>query len=160
MEQKDAFQLLAAENAFPEYRDKVMLFGHLVGSWEMEAHWYDQEGGHHEGKGEWHFQWILGGRGVQDVLFAKDAPKDHYGTTLRCYDPKLDVWQVTWMQPYGDEFVNLIGREENGCIIQEGISSNPLRKERWSFMEITPERFLWLAKSQRMKDKPGFWNKK
>ena len=85
-----------------DYTEKLRLYDQFVGSWDIEATWYDQAGGRRKGKGEYYFAWILGGRWIQDVLFAAGAPSDHFGTTLRCFDPAFDAWQITWMQPYGD----------------------------------------------------------
>jgi hypothetical protein len=142
---KNIFDLLAATGPYPEYADKLMLYGQLVGSWDIDATWYLPDGTEKTGQGEWHFGWILGGRGVQDVLFAAGAPSHHYGTTLRCYDPALDAWHVSWMQPYGGEYVHLIGRKLGDRIVQEGTGTDPQRRERWSFTEITPDSFVWLG---------------
>ncbi len=143
MAQSKALDLLGASGPFADYADKLQLYGQLVGSWDIEATWFLQDGSTHKGRGEWHFAWILGGRGVQDVLFSKGAACDRYGTTLRCYDPAADAWQVTWMQPYGGEFVHLTGRRVGERIVQEGRGTDPSRLERWSFSEITPDSFLW-----------------
>jgi hypothetical protein len=139
------FDLVAASGPFGVYAEKLTLFGQFVGSWDIEATWYQQGGGERNGKGEWHFGWILGGRGIQDVLFAARAPGHQFGTTLRCYDVAMDAWHVTWMQPYGGEFVNLIGRKVGERIVQEGSGSDHRRRERWSFTDITPDSFLWLG---------------
>jgi hypothetical protein len=139
------FNLIAAPGPFAEHANKLMLFGQLVGSWEIESTWYTPDGKSRKGTGEWHFAWILGGRGVQDVLFASDAPAHKYGTTLRCYDPGMDVWHVTWMQPYGGEFVHLVGRKIGDRIVQEGAGTDPSRRERWTFTDITTDSFVWLG---------------
>lgn len=120
-----------------------MLYGQFVGSWDIEATWHLPDGGQHTARGEWHFDWILGGRGVQDVLFAAGSPPDRYGTSLRCYDPALDVWHIVWMQPYGSEFVWLTGRQVGERIVQEGASSVAGKLERWSFCDITTASFVW-----------------
>jgi len=145
MKQLDVFNLLAASGPFAEYAEKLMLYGQFVGSWDIDATWYEQGGGRRKGKGEWHFSWILGGRGIQDVLFAAGAPPHQFGTTLRCYDIAVDAWHVTWMQPYGGEFVHLLGRKVGDRIVQEGVGSDHRRRERWSFTDITQDSFLWLG---------------
>ncbi len=145
MKQLDVFGLLAASGPFAEHAEKLMLYGQFVGSWDMDVTWYEQGGGQRKGRGEWHFAWILGGRGIQDVLFGAGAPAHKFGTTLRCYDPAMDAWHVTWMQPYGGEFVHLLGRKVGDRIVQEGIGSDPRRRERWSFTDITPDSFLWIG---------------
>jgi hypothetical protein len=131
MKQLDIFDLLVASGPLAEYAEKLMLYGQLVGSWDIEATWYDQAGGRRKGKGEWHFAWILGGRGILDVLFAAGSPPHKFGTTLRCYDPARDAWHVIWMQPYVGEFVHLLGRKVGDRIVQEGVGSDDRRRERW-----------------------------
>ena len=145
MKQHDVFDLLAAPGPFPEYADKLMLYGQFVGVWDIDATWYKQAGGQRQGKGTWQFDWILGGRGIQDVLFASGAAADQFGTTLRCYDSAMDAWHITWMQPASGEFVHLIGRRDGDRIVQEGAGADPRRRERWSFTDITADMFLWLG---------------
>ena len=145
MEQSNVFTLLAATGPYTNYYEQLMLYGQFIGSWNIESTWHEKDGGIRKGKGEWYFNWILGGRGIQDVLFAAGASAHQFGTTLRCYDPALDVWHVTWMQPYGGEFVHLIGRKVGNRIVQEGTGSDPRRRERWSFTDITPDSFSWLG---------------
>lgn len=141
------FDLLAASGPYNAYADKLMLYGQFIGSWDIDSTWYERDGGGKKGKGEWHFSWILGGRGIQDVLFRSGAPSHQFGTTLRCYDPAIDAWHVTWMQPYGGEFLHLLGRQIGDRIVQEGIDTVQNRRERWSFTEITPDTFVWLGET-------------
>jgi hypothetical protein len=145
MEQINVFDLLSASDPLAEYADKLMLFGQFVGSWDMDGTWYDRSGGRRKGKGEWHFAWILGGRGIQDVLFASGALPHQRGTSLRCYDIAKDVWHVVWMQPASSEFVHLTGQKVGERIALEGVDfgQGPLR--RWSFIDITPNSFTWLG---------------
>ena len=135
--------LMEAGGPHSDHQDKLMLFGRLVGSWTVKSYWYDQQKVTSEAEGEWHFAWILGGRGVQDILFRKDSPLDTYGTTLRCYDSKNDVWQVSWMQPSGGEFVHLLGRQDGPDIVQQGEGAVQERLERWRFTDIMNDSFLW-----------------
>jgi len=92
-----------------------------------------------------HVAWILGGRGVQDVLFATETPPHQFGTTLRCSDVTLDAWHISWMQPASGEFVHLLGRKVADRIVQEGAGPDQRRQERWSFADITPDTFTWLG---------------
>jgi hypothetical protein len=55
----------------------------LIGSWDIAAKWFGDDGAVREAEGEGHFTWILGGWGVQDVLFVKGASPDQRGTTVR-----------------------------------------------------------------------------
>src|SRR5512140_1433402 len=99
----DAFELLRGDGPYAPDAEKLMLYGQFVGSWDIAATWFTPDGETRHVTGEWHFAWILGGRGVQDVLFASTHERHQYGTTLRCYDAEQDAWHVTWMQPYGGE---------------------------------------------------------
>jgi hypothetical protein len=145
MNQPDVFGLLAASDPFAEYADKLMLYGQFVGSWDVDVTWHKQGGGDRKGTGEWHFAWILGGCGIQDVLFASRTLPHQFGTTLRCYDTVKDAWHIAWMLPTGGEFVNLLGRRVGDRIVQEGTGSDTRRRERWSFTDITSTSFLWLG---------------
>ena len=145
MKHLNVFDLIAAPGPCPDYTDKMMLFGQFVGSWEIDGIWHKQNEPSRKGQGEWHFAWILGGCGIQDVLFASGAPPPQFGTTIRCYDRALDAWHVMWMQPASGEFVRLLGRKIGDRIINEGSGTDQHRRERWSFTEITPDSFLWLG---------------
>lgn len=138
-----AIEKLAASGPAPGLERKLMLYGRLVGSWDIVSRDLDDEGNWHERRGEWHFAWVLGGRGIQDLLFAAGSTPDRYGTTLRCYDEVADVWRVSWMQPGGDEYVQLVGVEIDGRIVQTGRAAESGRMERWTFSEIEPDSFLW-----------------
>jgi hypothetical protein len=141
---------LEANEPFPAYADKLMLFGRLVGSWDVEVSFFDPEGKvTRERRGEWHFGWVLEGRVIQDVLISppregRDAGQasDEYGTTLRAYDPEIDAWRVTFIAPVFGATLNLIARERGDEIWLEGRApDNSLC--RWTFSEITSERVRW-----------------
>ena len=101
MKPMEVLGLLSADGPFPEHAEKLMAYGQFVGSWDVEAIWYDRQGGQRQASAEWHFAWVLGGMGIQDVLFATGATPNDFGTSLRCYDAASDVWQIVWMQPSG-----------------------------------------------------------
>jgi hypothetical protein len=143
-------EALEANEPFPAYADELMLFGQLVGSWDIEVSFFDPEGNViRERRGEWHFGWVLEGRVIQDVLIS--PPREgrdvgqashEYGTTLRAYDPKIDAWRVTFVAPVFGATVNLIARERGDEIWLEGRApDNSLC--RWTFSEITSERVRW-----------------
>lgn len=145
MNPPDVFNLLPASGPYLDYAEKLMLYGQFVGAWDVDVIRYKKGRVISKGKGKWVFNWILGGRGIQDVLYAANAAPDQYGTTLRCYDSIQDAWHITWMQPSSGEFVNLLGRRIADRIVQEGIGTDLLRRERWSFTQITPNSFVWLG---------------
>jgi hypothetical protein len=141
--ESDVFDLLRAAGPNPEYVDRLMLYGRLVGAWDIEATYFEKDGTKRKVAGEWHFDWVLGGMGVQDILFAAGATPERRGTSLRCYDPALDSWHITWMQPSGGEFVNLLGRPVGENIVQDEIVCSGNRQARWTFSDVTADSFLW-----------------
>ena len=147
MKPRDVFALLVATDPFVEHAEKLMLYGQFVGSWDVDSTWYQRDGARRMARGEWHFGWILGGRGIQDVLFVADTSPDRFGTTLRCYDPELDAWHISWMHPAAREFVQLIGRKVGDRIVQDVAGSDHSRLERWIFADIAPQSFLWLGEA-------------
>jgi len=141
---------LCAEGPSPDHADKLMLFGQLVGSWDIHGRFFDEDGNvRSEHRGEWHFGWVLEGRAIQDVLIS--PPRDErepgetsheYGTTIRAYDPRIDAWRVTYMTPVHGASVNLIARERGDEIWLEGRSPNN-DLYRWTFSDITSEHARW-----------------
>jgi hypothetical protein len=137
------FDLLPANGPLPQDAARLAAYGRLVGSWDIEALWHQPDGTRRTGTGEWHFDWILGGTGIQDVLLASGAAPHQYGTTIRCYDRSMDAWHLAWMQPAGGEFINLLGRQVGDRVVAETQGEEPRR--RWSFTEITSRSFHWLG---------------
>jgi hypothetical protein len=125
------------------------LYGPLIGSWVVESEFVTSDGEVRKSQGEWHFERILGGMGVQDVLFAAGAEPDQYGTTLRVVDPRTGLWHGVWMQPQSGEFVVLVGRAEGEGIVHQGHPlddpDGPL--QRWSFTHISASSFTWTGES-------------
>jgi hypothetical protein len=143
-------EALRADGPFPEHAEKLMLFGRLIGSWDVEGRFFDADGNVIRPlTGEWHFGWVLEGRVIQDVLICPPRRKrepgqqsKEYGTTIRSYDPRIDGWRVTFVAPVNGATVNLIAREHQGEIRLEGRGpdNNLLR---WTFSEFSDERVRW-----------------
>ena len=140
---------LAADGPDPEHADELMLFGRLVGEWELDWTGYDENGGKTTERGEWIFAWVLEGRGVQDVWItpARERRGDpdlrgEYGTTIRFYDPRLHAWQVTWHGPVQGVRRLFLAREVGDEIVQEGQTEEgyPMR---WIFSAIESDSFRW-----------------
>jgi hypothetical protein len=94
---------------------------------------------------------VLEGRAIQDVSI---LPGIFHGTTLRIYDPGLDAWHIIWSDPLRQFYARQIGRARGKDIVQDGTdgAGNPMR---WSFTEITPDSFRWIA--ERSFDGGGTW---
>lgn len=147
----DAFaELLLADGPDPELEEELMLFGRLVGGWDVAARFLDPDGNVTlEVGGEWHFGWALQGRAVVDVLFSPSRAEHvageewfEYGTTVRVYDPKLGAWRMTWNPTSPSESKNLIARPDGDGIFIEGRAPEG-KLVRWTFSEITDDSFLW-----------------
>jgi hypothetical protein len=143
-------EALQADGPHPDHADKLMLFGRLVGSWEIKGQFFD-DGGNviRETTGEWHFGWVLEGRVIQDVLIAppregRESGQESraYDTAIRAYDPKTDSWRVTAIFPIYRATVNLLAREHDDAIGLEG--QNPDGNLiRWTFSQFTDQRVRW-----------------
>ena len=68
-----------------------------------------------------------------------------YGTTLRVYDPKNDLWHITWIDPVKQVFNRMTGSKVGRDIVQEYRTENG-RRCQWMFTEITAESFRWTSR--------------
>ena len=143
-------EALHAEGPDPEHADKLVLFGRLVGSWDIEGRFFDEDGKvTREGTGEWHFGWVLEGRVIQDVLISPPRqgrePGEHskaYDTAIRVYDERTDTWRVSVIAPIYGTTLELIARERGDEIWLEGPGPDN-KPVRWTFSEFSDERVRW-----------------
>jgi hypothetical protein len=141
--------------------DPRLLFGQFVGDWEFDVTDILPDGTKRNRRGEWHFAWILGGRGVQDVWMVP-GPQDHdqgapwtgYGTTVRVYDASLGAWKITWHGVMDATVLNFVARQRGAEIVLEEIDDEP-EMTRWIFSDITPGSFKWRAVISR--DRGATW---
>ena len=147
----EMIEALTAAGPLPEYADKLMLFGRLVGGWDIEGRHFNSDGQvTKEQRGEWHFDWVLEGRAIQDVILTPSreerrkngTPAEEYGTTVRFYDPRIDAWRVTFIAPVFGGIVNLIARSVGDEIVLEGRAPDN-KLYRWVFSDITDQTFRW-----------------
>jgi hypothetical protein len=142
---------LHSDRASPDRADKMGLYGQFIGRWDMDGVLRAADGTRHTARGEIHFGWVLGGRAIQDVWIMpgrdappSDWPADFYGTTLRVYDPGIDAWHILWIDPVKQLYRRMVGRARGPDIVQDGTDEGGA-PVRWSFTEITPDSFHWLA---------------
>ena len=142
---------LDAPGPKPQYADKMMLYGRLVGDWQVEYTAWDGSGKQiAKTSGEWHWGWALDGRAIQDVWIMPgraerkkpDAPKGEWGTTIRYYDPKIDAWHIVFVGPAYNNLNVFVARPQGDEIVQEGTSTSG-KPARWIFSDITPASFRW-----------------
>ena len=148
------YSALSASGRSPEIPESLDVYGWLIGSWELDVIHYRVDVTERHLKAEAHFGWVLEGRAVQDVWIMpprtqrtidQDKSSNMYGTTLRVWDPLIQAWRVTWINPVTgrDE---LIGRWHGNDVVQVGAHADgtPIR---WTFTEITPESFHWIGEA-------------
>ena len=155
---------LHADGPAADRADRMGLYGWLIGHWRMDAILPQADGTQRRGRGEIHFGWVLEGRAIQDVwsLPAGDGSDGNdlperaafHGTTLRVYDPGIDAWHIVWTDPVKQAYRRMIGRARGADIVQDGVDETGA-PVRWSFTEITPNSFRWLA--ERSPDNGATW---
>jgi hypothetical protein len=155
---------LKADGPAPDRIGQMDLYGWLIGAWDLDVVRYMPDGGERRRKGEWHFGWVLEGRAIQDVWIVPPrgelrrgdaaANVNSYGTTLRIYDPRIDAWQIQWIDPVTQNFLAMIGRKQGDDIVQLGKNADGY-PARWSFSEITPNSFRWRGETSQDKDAAG-----
>ena len=60
--------LMVSDEPRPEFAAAFQPFARLIGSWDLDVSWYDDDGNvTRQTKGEWHFAWALDGRAVADT---------------------------------------------------------------------------------------------
>ena len=149
---QDAMTALGRSPEIPETADA---YGWLIGSWELDVLRYRVDMTGRGLKGEVHFAWVLEGRAVQDVWImppraerseTTDKNANMYGTTLRVWDPTIQGWRVTWINPVTGARDELVGRWAGKDIVQVGrhADGTPIR---WIFSEITPDSFRWTGEA-------------
>lgn len=128
------------------------LYSPLRGDWDVTVVDHLADGTRRTGTGEWHFDWVLEGRAMQDVWISpkrgerqsvgRTTAFDRYGTTVRYFDPAIDAWRLTWVNPAQNYVATLVGRGQGRDIVQEGTGEDGTRL-RWTFSNITADAFSW-----------------
>jgi hypothetical protein len=147
---------LAAPGRSPEIPESHDVYGWLVGSWDLDVVHYRAIDVSGRGiKGEAHFGWALEGRAIQDVWIMPrradrgatlDRDMNMYGTTLREWDPALEAWRITWVNPVRGHREQQIGRRIGADIVQVGARPDGT-PTRWRYTEITRDSFRWLGEA-------------
>jgi len=156
VERQDTFdRTLQSAGRSPDIPEAADTYGWLIGSWELDVLHYRVNVADRHLKGEVHFAWVLEGRAVQDVWIMPRRPErgveldrncNMYGTTIRVWDPALQAWRVTWVNPVNGGRDELIGRWSGKDVVQVGTHSDgtPIR---WIFSQITPDSFRWTGEA-------------
>jgi hypothetical protein len=138
----DMLSALGADGPDPTLAPELSLFGQFVGTWEIEIDFWPRDAPAWQTTGLWLFDWILDGRGIQDVLLhTSPTGSVGRGTTIRIYDPLEHVWRVAFFGPISRTYVMLTGRADGHTILIEGLERDDLL--RWSFHDVSDNSFLW-----------------
>jgi len=134
-----------------DHAERLQLFGQFIGSWQITWSGTGTDGNPARMTGELHFGWVLGGRAIQDVWIVPGRgepnegrpPLAFHGSTIRFFDPAIDAWRSTWIEPVNGRVRRFIGRPVDGEIVL--ISDEDEPQLRWRFTAITPRSFRWQA---------------
>lgn len=148
--------LLTAPCRSGEISESYDVYGWLVGNWHLDVlHYKGVDVSSLSIKGETHFGWVLEGRAIQDVWIIPRSSDRHpnirktnnmYGTTLRVWDPSIEAWRITWINPVTGHREEQIGRRIGSEIVQIGARSDGT-PTRWRFVDIAPDSFHWIGEA-------------
>ncbi len=113
-------EALVSNGKSPGLPEEHDWFGRLVGSWKLD---YFDRNLSSSVRGEWIFERVLEGMGIQDVIIlpARDMqtesphPLTEYGTSLRIYNPGTCAWDVAY--GYAGKIFRLEARREDDMIV-------------------------------------------
>jgi hypothetical protein len=144
---------LVADAPHPDIPAAQRIFAPFIGSWELEVTWYENGKLVRTEPGEWHFSWVLEGRGIQDVWIVPSRGKTgryEYGTSIRFYDADAGAWRSTWIGPVHKVVCTFLARRVGGEVVLETDNSDP--RLRWVFSDITADAFIWRNWREEKKD--------
>ena len=130
----------------PFARDTRVVYGWLIGNWDLDIEHYRGEVAAQNMKGEAHFAWVLEGRAVQDVWILPGL----YGTILRVWDAVLPAWRVGWVNPVTgsrDDVVQ-VGRHSDGTPIRRIFSEITGESFRWTGEVFNPDGRTWTLEAE------------
>jgi hypothetical protein len=155
-EQTPQFHMaLSAAGRAPEIPEPADIYATFLGSWELDVYDYQRDGSIRRSNGEVHFARVLEGRAMQLVWAiprraarSSDLPKtgNRYGTTLCVWDPAIQAWHVTWINPVSGVRTELVGRRSGQDIVQIGTHADGT-PVRWNFSEVTRDSFRWTGEA-------------
>ncbi len=150
----DFIDSLVSDSPHQKYKEKLMLFGQFIGSWDFKWIGHEVDGSSWSVPGEWIFSWILEGRAIQDNWICPGRiqrrsgrySKGEYGTTIRFYDFKEDILKTVWIGPVLSQ-MNFFRTEQKGndIALNEIEISEKQKRSRWVFTDIEKDSFRWLA---------------
>lgn len=137
------------------YAEELQLFGQFVGSWDVVWSGVTPDGKTRAATGELHFGWVLGGRAVQDVWIVPGRRQSggaahgvvFHGSSMRFYDPAINAWRQTWVDPANGRLRVFTGGLVGDEIVLHSDENDP--RLRWVFTRIRPDSFTWRGEISR-----------
>jgi hypothetical protein len=158
LQRENLHSVLASPHRSSRIPEEHDVYGWLVGSWELKVLRYRGADVSELGlEGEAHFGWVLEGRAIQDVWIMPrrearseglDLVNNMYGTTLRVWDPGLEAWRITWINPVRCHYEEQVGRRIGDEIVQTGKRPDGT-PTRWRYTEITSNSFHWIGETRQ-----------
>ena len=138
--------LASAQKAAPALKHMAP----LIGTWKIDQEQMNPQGqwtkvANHP---QWTFEWALGGQAVIDHWTSKGldpVTKDSipvHGINLRVYDPKTEIWNVSWVESTNRKYVSYEGSSSTEEFKMEGANISG-REVRIRFYDFEPNRFKW-----------------
>ncbi len=135
--------------------EQLHLYGQFVGSWDITWAGLAADGRPVTARGELHVGWVLGGRAVQDIWIVPGrglpgeevSPLAFHGTAIRFYDPAIEAWRCTWIDPLKGRVRRFTGGAVGDDIVMVCREDEP--QLRWSFTDITRDAFNWRGEISR-----------
>jgi hypothetical protein len=133
-------QVLFASGPALEFESELALFGRFVGQWRVRNALFSESSGEWTSSNLlWVFDWIIAGRGIQDVLV--DGAGFAVGTTVRTWDERAG-WRIVWFCPRAAEHVVLTAVDLGELIRLDGVQADG-RRVKWVFSAIARDSFTW-----------------
>lgn len=134
---KNFFDALISDSKNANLPEEYDYFGKLIGSWRIK---YIDNKTHAIFNGEWHFERVLDGMAIQDVII---LPNYESGITLRVYNPNKKVWDVTY--GFVGKVMRLVANKDDDMIV---LTHNDNENRKWVFVKIEDNDFRWLDVSR------------
>lgn len=134
---KNFFDALISDSKNANLPEEYDYFGKLIGSWRIK---YIDNKTHAIFNGEWHFERVLDGMAIQDVII---LPNYESGITLRVYNPNKKAWDVTYS--FVGKIMRLVANKDDDMIV---LTHNDNENRKWVFVKIEDNYFRWLDVSR------------
>jgi hypothetical protein len=136
---------LAASRPHPSLGDESKVFERLVGIWDCDFGFPNNDGTVTHRKGEILFGWVMDGHAIQDLWigYPTGPGKERtIGTTIRFFDTAQKQWRIVFVGPQNNYLVTAQGGAEDDRIVLRGVDTDGI-PIRWTFSEITLNSFHW-----------------